>query len=126
MKVFEKIFDVIAVIIGTIFFLALFLLIVSTSYQALRDTFFPDEPEPTSYTNYDSAYFEAYHEGYDEGYDYGYSVGDIDGYIEGYDEGYSDGIQYYRDELFLDEWEEYLFMDYGITESELCELLGFD
>ena len=57
MKVFEKIFDVIAVIIGTIFFLALFLLIVSTSYQALRDTLdkIPAEASVTA-----SSYYTTY------------------------------------------------------------------
>ena len=66
-----------------------------------------------------------YQRGYDAGYDDGYERGSSDGFLEGYETGYKDALVDYHQNNFVNEWEDWLKQSYGITEQQLCALLGF-
>ena len=79
-----------------------------------------------SYSEYDltARYEDGLYEGYEIGYSEGYEVGHDDGWLDGYDFGYEEATRHHEYD-FAEDWEEWLEFSYGITEQELCALVGF-
>ena len=74
---------------------------------------------------YDEDYHNGYEAGYEEGYKWGYESGYYDhGFPDGYDFGYEEASNQFENN-FIDLWEDWLYQSYGITEQELCVLVGF-
>jgi flagellar biosynthesis/type III secretory pathway protein FliH len=74
---------------------------------------------------YEEGYYEGYEAGYNEGFEWGYESGYYDhGFPDGYDFGYEEASSQFEND-FEDLWEDWLYQSYGITEDELCKMLGF-